>query len=233
MQTLPGNIAILFIVTVFLTIYLFSQATPSRFKTIFFLLLWTALFAVLGVIDFFLDVKSIPPRFVFMIGPALLLIVLFFVTKRGRGFIDRMDLRALTLLHVVRVPVEVVLFALAVHKTIPEILTFEGRNFDIIVGITAFPITWWVFTKAGSRKVLLAWNFLGLILLFNVVIHGVLSVPFPFQQFGLDQPNIAMLHAPFLLLPGLIVPLVMFSHFAAIRLILADSNSRKGAAIAM
>jgi hypothetical protein len=168
-----------------------------------------------------------------MIGPALLLIVLFFVTKRGRGFIDRMDLRALTLLHVVRVPVEVVLFALAVHKTIPEILTFEGRNFDIIVGITAFPMAWWVFAKAGSKKVLLAWNFVGILFLFNVMIHGILSAPFPFQQFGLDQPNIAMLHAPFLLLPGLIVPLVMFSHFAAIRLILADSNSRKGAAIAM
>jgi hypothetical protein len=233
MQSLPGNIAILFIVTIFLTIYLFSQATPSRFKTMVFLLLWTALFAVLGVNDFFLDVKSMPPRFVFMIGPALLLIVLFFVTKRGRGFIDRMDLRALTLLHVVRVPVEIVLFALAVHKTIPEILTFEGRNFDIIMGITAFPIAWWVFAKAGSRKVLLAWNILGLILLLNVVVHGILSVPFPFQQFGLDQPNIAMLHAPYLLLPGLIVPVVLFSHLAAIRLILANSNNRKGAETAM
>jgi hypothetical protein len=81
--------------------------------------------------------------------------------------------------------------------------------------------------------VLLAWNILGLILLLNVVIHGILSVPFPFQQFGLDQPNIAMLHAPYLLLPGLIVPVVLFSHLAAIRLILANSNKRKGAETAM
>lgn len=217
MENLPGNIAILFIVTVFLTIILFSKATPSRYSTMVFLLLWAAVFTGVGVSRFFLEVKVLPPRFVFMIGPAILIMILFFVTQKGRAIIDSMDLKALTLVHVVRLPVEIVLFALAVHKTIPELLTFEGRNFDIIMGITALPIGWWIFTKGASRKILLAWNIIGVILLLNVVIHGILSVPFPFQQFGLDQPNIAMLHAPYLLLPGLIVPVVMFSHLVAIR----------------
>jgi hypothetical protein len=217
MENLPQNISILFIATLFLTIFLFAKATPSRFITAAFLLGWTVLFIVLGKMNVFSDTAVMPPRFIFMMGPAVLIMILFFVTKKGKSFIDRMDLKALTLVHVVRLPVEIVLFLLAVHKTIPELLTFEGRNFDIIMGITAYPVMWWIFTRNGSKKLLLAWNILGLILLFNVVIHGVLSLPFPFQQLAHEQPNVAMLYSPYLLLPGLIVPVVMFSHFAAIR----------------
>ncbi|HTF03693.1 MAG TPA: hypothetical protein VK826_06680 [Bacteroidia bacterium] len=220
MENLPQGISILFIGTIFLTIFLFAKATPSRFITVAFLLAWTIVFIALGKLDVFSDTTVMPPRFIFMMGPAILVMILFFATKKGRSVIDRMDIKALTLVHVVRLPVEIVLFLLAVHKTIPELLTFEGRNFDIIMGITAYPMAWWIFTRGGSRKLLLAWNILGLVLLFNVVIHGVLSLPFPFQQFAFEQPNVAMLHSPYLLLPGLIVPVVMFSHFATIRLLL-------------
>ena len=222
MEHLPSNVSILFIVTVFLTIILFAKATPSRFTTMVFLLMWTALFTALGFSGFFIHVETMPPRFIFMLGPAFVIMILFFTTRKGRGVIDNMDLKALTMVHVVRLPIEIVLFALAAHKTIPDLLTFEGRNFDIIIGITALPIVWWVFSKGGSKKILLVWNILGLMLLLNVVIHGVLSVPFPFQQSAFNHPNIAMLHAPFLLLPGLIVPLVMFSHFAAIRKVVGE-----------
>ena len=39
----------------------------------------------------------------------------------------------------------------------------------------------------------------------------------PFQQFGFDQPNIAMLYSPFVWLPCFIVPTVLFSHLVCIR----------------
>jgi hypothetical protein len=45
-------------------------------------------------------------------------------------------------------------------------------------------------------------------------------LPLPFQQFAEEQPNIAMLYAPYNLLPGVIVPIVMFSQLAAIRRLL-------------
>ena len=182
-----------------------------------FLFLWGALWYIIAETGFFLDLQATPPRVIFMMGPVILAIIFAFVTKKGRTFIDRLDLRVLTLLHIVRLPVEIVLMLLAVHHTIPELLTFEGRNFDIIMGLTALPMAWLIFTKKVSKKILLAWNVLGVILLFNVVIHGVLSLPLPFQQFAFDQPNIAMLYAPYNLLPGVVVPIVMFSQFAAIR----------------
>ena len=100
-------------------------------------------------------------------------------------------------------------------------MTFEGRNFDIISGITAPIIYYFFFVKNSWRKsLLLAWNFICLALLLNIVITAVLSVPTAFQQFAFDQPNIAILYFPFNLLPAVVVPLVLLSHLAAIRQLL-------------
>lgn len=220
METLPSYLGPLFIVTTALSIILFAQATPSRNFTMVFLLSWGLLMGVIANSGFFLDTSARPPRILFMMVPVLVVLSVFFISKKGRGIIDQMNLRALTLVHVVRIPVEIILMLLAIYKTIPQLLTYEGRNFDIIMGLTALPMVWLIFRKGVNRKFLLWWNVAGVILLLNVVIHGVLSLPLPFQVFGFDQPNVAMLHAPYNLLPGVIVPVVMFSHLASIRLLL-------------
>jgi hypothetical protein len=67
------------------------------------------------------------------------------------------------------------------------------------------------------RGLLLAWNIACLGLVLNIAAHGMLSVPGPLQQFGFDQPNVALLHAPFIWLPTMIVPVVFLAHLAAIR----------------
>ncbi len=100
-------------------------------------------------------------------------------------------------------------------------MTFEGRNFDILSGLTAPFIFYFVFIKKTfGRRILLIWNFICLGLLINIVINAILSAPFQFQKFAFDQPNIAILYFPFVWLPGFIVPLILFSHLAAIRQLL-------------
>jgi hypothetical protein len=131
---------------------------------------------------------------------------------------DGLPLAHLTYLHVVRIPVEIVLYLLFINHTVPELMTFEGRNLDIISGVSSPLIAYFGIAKGKPKKtLLLIWNFICLGLLFNIVIHAVLSAPFPFQQFAFDQPNIAVLHFPFIWLPTFIVPLVLFSHLTSIR----------------
>jgi len=104
-------------------------------------------------------------------------------------------------------------------------MTFEGRNFDILSGLTAPLIIWLAWKNdVPDRKILLAWNFICLALLINIVVNAVLSAPFPFQQFGFDQPNIAVLYFPFVWLPGFVVPAVLVSHLIAIRALLKKSQ---------
>lgn len=220
MENLPAYLGPLFLVTAFLSIILFAQATPSKLFTMVFLFLWGALWYIIAGTGFFLDTQAMPPRVALMMGPVILFIILFFVTKRGKRFMDSLDLQKLTVLHVVRLPVEIVLMLLAIYKMVPETVTFGGRNFDIIMGLTALPMAWLIFKRNASKKILLWWNVIGVILLMNVVIHGVLALPLPFQQYAFDQPNVAMLYAPYNLLPGVIVPIVMFAQLAAIRQLL-------------
>ena len=144
--------------------------------------------------------------------------MLLFTTAAGRRFVDALDLRALTWMHIVRVPVELVLFWLFQAGLVPQLMTFEGANFDIVSGLTA-PIAALLFFRHGrpQRALLVAWNVICLLLVINIVTRGILSVETPFQQFGFDQPNSGLMLFPYVWLPALIVPVVLLGHFAALR----------------
>jgi len=111
---------------------------------------------------------------------------------------------------------EIVLLQLFIHKMIPELMTFEGRNFDIIMGITA-PIIGFLYLKKWLRKKgLLVWNIIGLCLILFILLNGLLSAELPFQQFGFEQPNRALAYFPFVLLPATVVPIVIWTHLTDI-----------------
>jgi len=97
-------------------------------------------------------------------------------------------------------------------------MTFEGRNFDLLSGLSA-PLVWYFgFAKGSLNKgLLLVWNVVCLGLLFNIVTITVLSVATKLEPFAFDGSRIAMVYFPFLLLPACIVPIVLLSHLAAIR----------------
>ena len=159
-----------------------------------------------------------PPRILLAIVPPFTIIAILFGTAGGRRIIDTLPAGVLTLLHVVRIPVELVLWWLFMHKTIPGIMTFEGRNFDILSGITAPLVYYYGFVKKKIKpRHIIVWNIICMILLFNIVITAILSAPLPFQQLAFEQPNIAVLYAPYIWLPCFIVPAVFFSHVVAIR----------------
>jgi hypothetical protein len=218
LNTLPIYISVLFIITTFLTLWLFYKATNGSLPALLILLGWLGFQAVIGLLGFYTKTDTVPPRFLLLVLPPLFFIVCLFIFPKGRSFIDGLNLRTLTFLHIVRVPVELTLFFLAAQKVIPELMTFEGRNMDILSGLSAPIIYYWGFIKQTiSKKVILIWNFICLGLLLNIVINAIFSAPFPFQKFAFDQPNIAVLYFPFVWLPCLIVPLVLLSHLVAIR----------------
>ena len=221
MENLPIYISILFGLITLLTVGLFYKATNRLILSLVILLTWLVIQAVIALTDFYTVTDTIPPRFLLLVLPPILFIILLFATNKGRIFIDSLDIKALTLLHIVRVPVEIVLFRLFIYIMIPELMTFEGRNFDVISGISAPLIYYFGFVqKQLSNKIIIIWNVLCLMLLFNIVINAVFSAPFPFQKFAFDQPNIAILYFPFNWLPSCVVPIVLFSHIVAIRQIL-------------
>lgn len=192
------------------------------------LIIWLAIQAALTLQKtYILDTNSFPPK-ILLIGilPAMLTIILLFATSKGRQFIDSLPINNLTYLHLVRIPVEIILFWLFINRAVPELMTFEGRNFDILAGITApFVAYFWLTKRKGNQNLVLIWNLICLGLLINIVVNALLSAPSPIQKFAFDQPNIAILYFPFSWLPTFIVPLVLFGHLVSIRQLMKANNA--------
>lgn len=213
--------SIIFLLTTLITLWFLFKASKN-IKVIGGITIWMIITGILGISGFYRNVEAFPPRFVFLIGPAILFILAVFLLRDGRTFVDGLDLKWLTLLHMVRVPVEFILFAVFLDGLIPELMTFEGYNFDILSGITA-PIIYYMFFVKGwiGKKGLLLWNIVCLLLLLNILTIALLSAQTPFQKLAFDQPNIGVAYFPFVWLPAVIVPIVLFSHLASIRQLLS------------
>jgi hypothetical protein len=219
-EDLPLFVVILFLATVIVTIVWMYAASRS----VVFLLTasaWTILQSVLALKGVFHDTQILPPRlFILGVFPPLIAIAITFVSPSGRRFIDKINLETLTWLHIIRVPVEVCLLFLFLHQLVPVYMTFEGTNFDLFSGLTAPLVAYFAFRRNRvEKKLLFSWNLLCLVLLLNVVITAILAFPSPLQQISFKQPNIAIIYFPFNLLPTVLVPIVLFSHLAAFRLL--------------
>ncbi len=188
-------------------------------------LLFQALVTIRGLYSGYLD--SIPPNILsFGVIPNVLFILTLFLSSKGKDFIDVLSLNKITYLSLARIPIEFVLLSLFMHDKLPKSMTFEGVNFDIIMGLTAPFVIYFGFIKNKlSWRSILIWNVFGIGLLLSVVLIGLFSAPFPFQKLAFEQPNIALLYFPFSWLPTFIVPLVILGHFISIRQLLLKRDA--------
>lgn len=231
---IPIYISIVFGLTVLLTLILFYSAiknakidtTKSKANPILIILiLWIIMQSYLALSNFYnIDTKTFPPKLFMGVIPPLFMILILFISKKGSLFMDSLSLKTITWLNIVRIPVEIVLYWLSINMVLPELMTFEGKNFDILVGITAPIVAYFGFSSLIiKRKLLLLWNIISLAMLLNIVTIAVLSAPFTFQQFAFSQPNVAVLNFPFNLLPVFIVPIILFGHLVSLRQLLISS----------
>lgn len=216
MNQLPIYIPIVFMATVIMGLYLLYKATRS-YTVLLIAIGWLLLQAIVSLTGFYSDTTTLPPRMIFLVIPPIVLIIVLFATVKGRRLIKTLSLEWLVLASIIRLPVEFVLLWLAIHGVVPYLMTFEGFNFDIISGITA-PLIWYFmfYKKHFHRGIFIAWNLVCIGLLLNVVIRALLSVPTPFQKFAFSQPNVAVLYFPYTWLPGFLVPLVLFAGLAGL-----------------
>ncbi len=223
MENIPSSIAIAFGAITLLTVFLLLKAAPRPRTVVIALATWMLVISVVSLTGFFTVTSGLPPRFAPVLGVPLFVIVLLFATRKGRAYISGLDQGTLVLLNAIRVPVELGLYALFSHGAVPELMTFAGRNWDILSGLTA-PLVWWFGYRRPvlPRAVLIGWNLMCLALLFNIVTNAILAAPFDLQQQAFDQPNVAIFHFPYVLLPGVVVPIVLFSHLVLLRSLLSS-----------
>ncbi len=188
-------------------------------KVIISLLIWMVILSTLSYIGFFSDFTSFPPRFVIiLIVPLVTFIWVSFFSSTTKELLNHIPGKTLINLQVFRIVVEVLLWLLFIQNLLPIQMTFEGRNFDILAGITAPIVSYLAYSKnLLSWKGLIVWNILCFGLLLNIVITAILSMPTSFRYFLNDPSNTIITEFPFVWLPGFLVPLAYGLHFLSIK----------------
>ena len=178
---------------------------------------WLALTGSLAIRGFFQDWSRLPPRILpAAFAPLVAGLLLFFYSRQTRALLAATPLQWPIYLQSFRIVMEIILWLLFVQHRVPAIMTFEGRNADILVGLTAIPVGYFCFVrKAWPKRVALWWNVISVLVLLNVVVHAQLSTP-TFRVFVTDPPVTFIGDWPYVWLPGFLVPLAWLLHAASI-----------------
>ncbi len=225
MEDIPSYVAATFVAIVIAVLcflyYAVSTANPGK-KSITPALVITVIVGWIFFISlqtfngYFTNLSGIP-RLPLMIGITLIAILFLFLWPRTRTILMKMPITTLHYIHIVRVPVEMVLWWLAVSRAILMDMTFEGGNLDIISGISApFAAVFMVGARSKSRIGAIIWNLIALALLMNIVQMALGYMPYFYTPDTGQNANLGVFYFPYVLLPTFIVPTVLFSHLVSL-----------------
>ena len=199
-----------------------SQSRKIFTGTILLLTVWTALLLVLSYKGFFNQFETLPPRpaLVLLIPLPIMLIVAF--SKKGTQLLRSVPPQWVVWMQSFRIAVELLLLLAFLKNWLPVQMTFEGMNFDILSGLFALPVGYLLSKrKSYATQVAVAYNVIGILLLLNILVIAILSMPTPFRYFLNEPANTLVAQFPFILLPGILVPIAYTMHIFSLRQLLA------------
>lgn len=121
-----------------------------------------------------------------------------------------------------RIGVELAFWGLFAAGGAPSQVTFEGRNFDVLVGLSAPLVAWAIDRLNLSPRIVIGWNVVGLAILSNTIFTTLTSLPGPAHLDWRGAPFTAFGYWPFVWIPAFLAPLAIFLHIFSIRQNLAE-----------
>jgi hypothetical protein len=168
----------------------------------------TAFVASTGVLRRF---DLTPPPFLAMVLAIAIIGVAVPFSRLGTLLIAGLPIWFLVGSQVFRFPLELLLHRAYVEGIMPVQMSYSGRNYDIVSGITAGVLGLWLICRPLPRWVVTCWNILGFALLVNIVTVAIVSTPV-FAWFGADRLNTFVTYPPFVWLPAILVTAALMGH---------------------
>jgi hypothetical protein len=211
--------------------FILHRALPRRAATLSLggLALWLLYAGVLAY-NGWLARPDPPPALPLLLLPLIAFAIWLSRSSAPLALVRALPLRALVGLQVFRVGVEIFLDRLWRAGLLPEGMTWHGHNFDILTGLSAFALFLAWNRIPNVLGVAKAWNVLGLVLLAQVAVTGVLSAPGPQQILNRSTPNVAIVTFPYVLVAALFVLSALALHILALRKIAAERRTSPAAA---
>ena len=186
-----------------------------------------AVAALSGLLGRF-DVR--PPPMVIWFASMVVMTLALAWSPFGRRFADKLPFVALIGFQAFRLPLELVMHRAAVAGIMPDVMSFTGYNFDIVIGATALPLALVVWRRRPPRRLIALWNVTGQILLLIVV--GVAFAASPvFRAFGDAELNVWVTQFPYVWI-AVMVAAALFGHVVTLRKLIAEARAKAPAVAA-
>ena len=199
-----------------------TNFTESKKKKIFngtliSLVGWAIATSILSWSGVLSDFSTFPPKLIIVLIIPLVTIIWLVRTKEVKEILIHTPPESIIWIQSFRIIVEILLWRLYVDNLAPIQMTFEGRNFDILSGLSAVVVAYLVANKKISSPLVVAWNLACFALLVNIVAIAILSMPTPFRVFMNEPANTIVAKFPIVWLPALLVPLAYGLQFLSLR----------------
>ena len=192
----------------------------------FAIALWLSLTWLVAATGVIADFERRPPPVLLVVVTVLIVSVLVAFTRYGTRFIAGLPLWILIAGQAFRFPLELLMHRAANEGVMPMQMSYSGWNFDIVTGLTAIPVAWWLARgHAHARTIATVWNIMGALLLANILIIALLSTPLV-QAFGPDKLNVWVAHPPYIWLPTMMVACAITGHLVIFRKLRATATRR-------
>jgi hypothetical protein len=148
----PLIISILFISITIVSIVWVYRATGSK-TFLLIVSIWAIIQSILGLSGIYQN-TDLPVPLIMPLGimPTLIAILACLTTSKGKKFLKLINLKTLTYFHSIRIVVEFLLAALYQIGVMSIYITYHGTNFDLLSGLTAPIIAYFVFKQNLFRN---------------------------------------------------------------------------------
>lgn len=168
-----------------------------------------------------------PPTMLLVLVASGAIAIALGLSRLGLQIALAVPLAALVGVQGFRLVLELAMHRAYVEGLMPVQMSYSGRNFDIVTGISALLVGGWLATGRRSLTLVAAWNLLGVATLANVLVVAQLSAPTPFRVFMEEPANVWISRAPWVWLPSVMVLSALLGHLLVLRRLMAERAARR------
>lgn len=205
--------------------YTISKRKYYVIASIILMLGWLAITSIVAFRGSLVDFAATPPKMLVILIPAVLIVIYISSSESINRLLTVLPSAWLIYIQSFRVLMELFLWLMYLQKAVPVQMTFEGLNYDILIGLSAPLVAYYALAeKKWPRVVAILWNFAGLLMVTNITMISILSTPSPMRQFFNDPPNIMVAYFPYVWIPAVIVPFAFLMHVLSLKQLLRYKN---------
>lgn len=163
-----------------------------------------------------LESFDLPPRVPLLIViPAIIAIIGFTGRRDFVTALERTPLHLPVFLTSFRIIVELLIYGAFRNGVFPQRVTFEGLNFDVLVGVSALVMGVLVAKGIISTRGLMIWNVLSILVL-TLTVYSFVSTYY-FSDYVAQTGRLDFIRFPYVLLAAVLLPIAIFLHVFSIR----------------